>query len=331
MDVSSFGPEQLIQARTEFQADGGRLQRLAGKADAAGGDRQALQKAAQEFEAVFLNELLKAMRDTVPDNVLFNSKGPTKYYQQMHDAEMARTLATGPARMGIADLIVQQFTRNAAPEVPGQTEAAASGASPVTAQAAAAPAAPLPLPVSPAAPIPVRTAALDRYRSLGGQTRQPAGLARLRQLAQQQGQAVADTLSRYEDAITGAATANDLDPALVLAVVMEESGGDPLARSAKGAVGLMQLMPGTAGDLGVADPADPGANLAGGTRYLAGMLARYDGKLDLALAAYNAGPGNVDKAGSRVPPFRETRNYVERVLRRFRGLGGGTNLAIPGR
>ena len=108
---------------------------------------------------------------------------------------------------------------------------------------------------------------------------------------------------------------------------MQESGGDPAALSPKGALGLMQLMPGTALELGVEDPADPRQNLAGGSRYLAKMLDRFDGDLDLALAAYNAGPGNVDKAGGQVPAFAETRNYVRAVKERFDKLSGGTNLA----
>ena len=122
-----------------------------------------------------------------------------------------------------------------------------------------------------------------------------------------------------------------LDPGLVLAVMMEESGGDPQALSPRGARGLMQLMPATAEEVGVTDRTDPMQNVRGGARYLKNMLERYSGDLDLALAAYNAGPGNVEKAGGRVPAFRETRNYVERVKARFEGLGGGTEMATPAR
>jgi len=108
---------------------------------------------------------------------------------------------------------------------------------------------------------------------------------------------------------------------------MEESAGDPLALSNKGAQGLMQLMPGTARELGVNDSYSPGQNLQGGANYLARMLSKYDGNLDLALAAYNAGPGNVEKAGNQIPNFPETRRYVQAVGQRFRDLGGGTDLA----
>jgi soluble lytic murein transglycosylase-like protein len=89
----------------------------------------------------------------------------------------------------------------------------------------------------------------------------------------------------------------------------------------------MQLMPGTAQELGVQDPWSPGQNLAGGATYLKKMLDRFEGDLELALAAYNAGPGNVDKAGPGIPPFPETQRYVQAVKERYLGLTGGTELA----
>ncbi len=104
-----------------------------------------------------------------------------------------------------------------------------------------------------------------------------------------------------------------LDPALVRAVIRVESGENPRAVSPKGAQGLMQLMPATADELGVIDPLRPRDNLRGGTRYLAQLLDRYDGRLEWALAAYNAGPAAVDRHGG-VPPYPETRAFVRRVL-----------------
>jgi soluble lytic murein transglycosylase-like protein len=107
-----------------------------------------------------------------------------------------------------------------------------------------------------------------------------------------------------------------LDPELVLAVVGVESAFKPDAVSHKGAQGLMQLMPGTARELGVTDAMDPAQNLDGGTRYLRMLLAKYGGDVGKALAAYNAGPGAV-KRYRGVPPYRETTQYIDRVLRRY--------------
>jgi hypothetical protein len=119
----------------------------------------------------------------------------------------------------------------------------------------------------------------------------------------------------YRDEIRDAARRAGLHPWLVAAVVQTESDSDPHAVSRAGAAGLMQLMPAAAADHGVLDPFDPVENLRGGSRHLRLMLDRF-GDLDLALAAYNAGATTVERYGN-VPPYRETRDYVRRVLRVF--------------
>lgn len=108
------------------------------------------------------------------------------------------------------------------------------------------------------------------------------------------------------------AAQNGLEPALVRAVIKTESDGNPRCVSRAGAMGLMQLMPANVKEAGIADPFDPEQNIAAGTKQLAGLLKQYGGNLDLALAGYNAGPGNVRKYGG-VPPFTETQNYIRRV------------------
>jgi len=119
-------------------------------------------------------------------------------------------------------------------------------------------------------------------------------------------------LSQYQPIIDRYAAANGLSPSLVKAVIKTESDGNPHERSSAGAMGLMQLMPDNVKEAGIDNPYDPEQNIAAGTKQLADMLKQYHGDLDLALAGYNAGPGNVRKYGG-VPPFRETQNYIRKV------------------
>lgn len=122
-------------------------------------------------------------------------------------------------------------------------------------------------------------------------------------------------MATIQDRISTAAIAQGVDPRLALAVAQSESSFNQSAVSPAGAVGLFQLMPATASGLGV-NPWDTDQNIAGGITYLKQMLARYNGNPELALAAYNAGPGTVDRYGG-VPPYKETQSYVSRVLGLF--------------
>ena len=125
--------------------------------------------------------------------------------------------------------------------------------------------------------------------------------------------------SQYDETIIQAARRFDVDAALVSAVIKAESDYNPQVVSNKGAQGLMQLMPATAARFGVTNSFDPVANIYGGTRYLSWLLKTFDGNADLAVAAYNAGEGNVWKYKG-VPPFRETRSYIEKIARHMRRL-----------
>lgn len=122
----------------------------------------------------------------------------------------------------------------------------------------------------------------------------------------------ASTPGDYAPLIQKYAVQNGLEPSLVKAVIQTESGGNPRSVSSAGAMGLMQLMPDNVKEAGISDPFDPEQNIAAGTKQLSDLLTQYHGDLDLALAGYNAGPGNVRKYGG-VPPFTETQNYIQRV------------------
>jgi soluble lytic murein transglycosylase-like protein len=120
-------------------------------------------------------------------------------------------------------------------------------------------------------------------------------------------------ITEFDDLIVENATHHSLHPDFVRAVIQAESAFNPRARSVKGAMGLMQLMPGTAAEYRVTNAYDPAQNIRAGVAYLKSLLTRFGNDVSLALAAYNAGPGAVEKYGRAVPPYKETRNYVSKI------------------
>ncbi|MCB9496520.1 MAG: lytic transglycosylase domain-containing protein [Fibrobacteria bacterium] len=169
-------------------------------------------------------------------------------------------------------------------------------------------------------------AALDRIRSLppAPPASWEASTAGIAQAAARSYSRGAGRLDEFKLAALAekASAATGVDSSLIRGVIQTESAGDPQARSPKGALGLMQLMPGTARELGV-DPSDPEQNVLGGARYLAALLKRFHGDERLALAGYNAGPGAVEKYDG-IPPYAETRKYVDTVQAHRRRFAGGT-------
>lgn len=121
-------------------------------------------------------------------------------------------------------------------------------------------------------------------------------------------------IGSYDGVIQKMAARYRVEPALIKAVIKAESNFDPSAVSRKGAIGLMQLMPGTAADMKVSDPYNPHQNIEGGTRYLRYLTGLFDNDLKLVVAAYNAGENAVIKYGRSIPPYKETREYVKRVI-----------------
>ena len=129
---------------------------------------------------------------------------------------------------------------------------------------------------------------------------------------------------KYDEMIKQSAARNGIDPNLIIAVMRQESGFNPRARSYKGASGLMQLMPATAQRFGVVNIYDPAENIEGGAKYLRFLLDTFNGDINLVLAGYNAGEGAVINSGYRIPRYRETQNYVQSISARYDGIKSKT-------
>jgi soluble lytic murein transglycosylase-like protein len=209
-------------------------------------------KVAQDFEAIFVHQMLKSMRNTVPKDEDMSTG--RRIFTEMLDEQIANK-ASRTGSFGLAQIIYKELAGKNA-ENP-QKIMAAQGAYNVPAKASE---------------------------------------------------------NQIEKWVAEASEAMSMDRNLIRAVIRQESSGNSLARSGKGAKGLMQLMDSTAKDMGVANPYNGRQNVMGGVKYLKQLLTRYDGDESKALAAYNAGPGTVEQYGG-IPPFEETRNYVKNVLK----------------
>jgi len=211
-------------------------------------------KVAQDFEAMFIHQMLKSMRNTVPKDEEMSTG--RRIFTEMLDEQIANT-ASRTGSFGLANIIYRELSGKDDAENLQKIMAA--------------------------------------ERAYGGVPARASS-------------------TQIEGWVNEASEVYDIDKNLINAVINQESGGNSLARSNKGAKGLMQLMDSTARDMGVSNPYNGRQNIMGGVKYLKQMLKQFDGDEAKALAAYNAGPGTVEQYGG-IPPFEETKNYVKSVLK----------------
>jgi soluble lytic murein transglycosylase-like protein len=258
-----------IKSKAQIQAFSNKLKQLKQNIESAS-DKKELKKAAEEFESLFVYQLLKAMRKTVIKSGLLGDGFGGDIFQSMWDEKIAEQVALH-GRLGLAEMVIRSLNN---PKEKDQQE-------------------------------------LLRQMSSYLEKTQSAGKTSIRRLT--------DKLKPFEKTIKAVAKEVKLNPRLIQAVILAESGGNPEAVSPKGAKGLMQIMEETARMLQIQNLFDPKENIKGGAIYLKSLLLEFGGNLKLALAAYNAGPGNVKKHGG-IPPFKETRDYVRKVLSYFKAL-----------
>lgn len=250
---------------------------------------------AQQFEAMFTHEMVKAMRKTIPEAEKDTSGSGRDVFEGMLDEQYAGLMAHHSGSRGLAMNVYRELERQDGNEIPELREIKPTvDYSKMIWSSLQAPVANKPVtdnPFNPSRPLGLQTIEVDEKST------------------------VRTGKNAYENHIQDAAKRYNVDAHLIRSVMMQESGGNAKVVSPVGAKGLMQLMDGTAKSLGVKDSFDPRQNIMGGTLFLRKMLDKYNGSEKLALAAYNAGPGNVAKYDG-IPPFAETQSYVRKVLSR---------------
>ncbi len=272
-----------------------------------------LKKACQDFESIFIYYMLKTMRSASASSTLFGKGMGAEIFMQMFDQGLSEKMAAS-GQLGIWQNLYNKYSAHVAPNRENERNAKptttdiidSTSRPPITIPPSSATGVPSTL--SAATPRPVEEVAPepDASRVAIAEQSKPSAL------------------EDYDSIIIEAAKKHEVDPHLIRAVIMQESGGNAQAVSSKGAKGLMQLMDGTAAMLGVTDPFDVRQNIFGGVKYLSLMLKKFGGDIKKALAAYNAGPGAVEKYGG-IPPYEQTRKYVTAVVERFSGLFNSNN------
>ncbi|MGA2297535.1 MAG: transglycosylase SLT domain-containing protein [FCB group bacterium] len=257
-------------------------------------DRTEYAKAARGFESIFLSMMLKEMKNGMLDKDMeqeaeqsFGADTLNDYSDLMLSDEISQK-GTG---MGIAEMIYSQLTGG-------------EKLTPITSETQVST-----LPKKAATEIKQRTANIQtiKHAAIGADFKQR----------------LETRISNYDDIITEASKQYNVPVNIIKAIISAESAGKPDAKSTAGAKGLMQLMDGTADNLGVRNSYNPEENIMGGTKYIRQMLDKFNGNLDYALAAYNAGPGSVQKYNG-VPPYKETQTYLVRVKNYIQMFQGNT-------
>ncbi|MDG5814506.1 transglycosylase SLT domain-containing protein [Chitinispirillales bacterium ANBcel5] len=243
---------------------------------------EGIKAVAQEFEAMFTSIMLRAMRSTVGEGALVPQSMAGKIYTEMLDNQYA-SLSARHSSLGLSNLLKREIKRHDTPE---KTLNASREWREIPLWAKQRPATSVINTPSPTEPNTANSTLSPLLR----------------------------TVNKWSDLIDEKAQKYNVDRYLVKAVMARESAGDPYAVSRAGAKGLMQLMDPTARELGVTNSFSPRENVDGGVRYLRQMLDMFNGNEQLALASYNAGPGNVRRYNG-IPPFKETQHYVKAVLR----------------
>lgn len=275
-----------------------------------------LQKAVQDFEALFVNYMLQNMRKTVQKSDEETSDFGGDMMQGMFDLEIAKHV-TRKSNLGIGEMLYRQLTGEALPkagpadadrpikipgsvpiEIPKSAPINIPGSGPIEIPRNA----PIKIPVSASVSVPI--SAPDQVK-VSPPARDTTSTKK------------PNKLDQFQNIIQDASGKYDVDPNLIKAVIAAESAGNPRAISPKSAKGLMQLIDSTATAMGVKDVWNPQQNINGGAKYLKQLLDRFNGDTTLAVASYNAGPKAVEKHQG-IPPYTETKQYVIRVLNYLR-------------
>jgi len=227
-------------------------------------DIQKLRKVCQDFESLFVAQIMRSMRSSVEKSGLFGNSAGADMYESMFDLEVSAKIARSGG-LGLSDMMLKSLSEKLSD-------------------------------------IGLAEQLFNNTMNANASDHSP-----------QAKESLIKRIGQYHGLISEAAEKHGLPVHLIYGVIAQESSGNPYVVSRVGAKGLMQLMDGTANELGVGDPFDPQENIFGGVAYLREQLQRFNGDVELALAAYNAGPHNVEKYGG-IPPFDETQNYVKKVL-----------------